>query len=588
MRAPGLFIQPSVEAPERVRIAHAILMGGVVVTAAMLLASFILRPWMPVAHATFAAMVASHLLALTVLHRGFLRASIAVFALLYFVVVFRTVWIFGGIHVPAMMALPPIVLFVGLTSGGKSALATAIVASLGVLCFLGLDRADLLPDAPPVPSPFIAVVTMGVLVISAFMLSLALGIIERSRAAAAESGRAKDQLEERLAQSTRVELVGRLAAGVAHDFNNLLTVIFAEAELIGMDNHSSTAAAANILAAAERASALTRQLLAFGQRQLVTPELLDPADVIGKLQPLLRSLLGSHATLEVVLATELPPLRAGRTEVEQILLNLVTNARDAMDRGGKVLVSTGIADETLRARWPDSKPKPPAMLFLAVQDNGRGMDEQTRKRLFEPFFTTKEVGRGTGLGLVTVAGIAERIGGTVLVDTELGRGSTFTVLVPASTAKENAPGRTAMLPAAAHVGALILVVDDDEPVIASVTKILRGAGYAVVSARSASEALALAESWQRRPDLILTDVIMPGLTGPELVARLRDACPQLKAMFMSGYAEDRLSHRGLLRPGVHFIAKPLEPEVLCIKVATVLASANIGSLGAPEVEARDV
>jgi two-component system cell cycle sensor histidine kinase/response regulator CckA len=262
------------------------------------------------------------------------------------------------------------------------------------------------------------------------MLHVALRIIRESRARAAAEEATRRVMEERLMQSRRLGTVGRLAAGVAHDFNNVLTVVFAEVSRLSRGDEKTKASAQNIKDAAEHAAALTRQLMSFGRLEVRKPELLDLGKVTTQLERLLGKFVGDRIQFVIEPGEDVPEIHADRTEVEQVLLNLVTNARDAMPDGGSLTVRTGVATREMRARCPEVEGD--AVVFLSVTDTGIGIPASIRARLFEPFFTTKEIGKGTGLGLATVQAIAGNAGGAVLVDSEPGQGATFTVLLPPS------------------------------------------------------------------------------------------------------------------------------------------------------------
>jgi signal transduction histidine kinase len=545
------------EHAEQLRTAHALLRVGFLILVVATGVSMVIQPLPITRHLAYLSFLAIHALALTLVRRGVLRPTMYAFSALYLAVVLAAMWRLGGVRAPATLALPPLVLFVGLTVSGRAALATALVASAGAFTMVVLEHRGVVPERPPVVPERFWLVASGSLAITAFMLYAALRIIRESRAKAAADQRARREIEERLLQSRRLEAVGRLAAGVAHDFNNVLTVVFAEATRLGRLPGPAAASAANIREAAERASALTRQLLSFGRRHHVEPELLDIGDVVRQLEKLLAKFVGDPITVELDLAEDLARVRADRTELEQVLLNLVTNARDAMPNGGVVRIRTGRAEGDA--------------VFLSVTDEGTGIDEAVRARLFEPFFTTKEIGKGTGLGLATVQAIVTQLGGEVRVDSRPGAGATFTVVLPSVAGTEAAAARTIAAPRAAATGARIAIVEDDALVRGAIEQIVVDGGYVATTARSGVELLSAARSWTDPPDLLVTDVLMPDMTGPELVRQLRERHPELRVVFTSGYAEERLSHSGVALDGVHFVAKPFERTALLDKIAAVLA-----------------
>ena len=555
------------ETSERLQTAHALLRAGTVVVAIGLAASLLLSSPAPLSHLAFIGILLVHILCLFLIRRRLLTATIVTFAALYLVVVLVVMLRLGGVRSPGGYVLPALVLLVGLTLSGRAAVITAIAAAVELVAVLALEKLGHLPAVEPAPTERQALVAIIAVVVTALMLSAALSIIRSSRARAVAEEQARRIMEERLQQSRRLEAVGRLAAGVAHDFNNLLTVMFAEATRLRRGDARTAAAAGNIATAAQRAAALTRQLLTFGRRQVRAPEVLDLNEVVGQLEKLLGSFLGEDIRLEVVLAPESVAVRADRTEIEQILLNLVTNARDAMPEGGVVTIRTARADD--------------GRVLLEVVDTGAGIDPADQAHLFEPFFTTKEVGRGTGLGLATVHDIVTRADGEIRVVSVVGTGTRFTVALPEAREPAAAPVAVAA-GAGPAAGATIVVVDDDSQVRAAVEEVIADAGYHVKAVRSPRDLLDESTSWTSPPDLILTDVMMTELPGPELVRHLRARFPGLRALFMSGHAEDRLSERGVLAPGVHFIAKPLEQAALLDAIARVLASDNPGSLG-PEL-----
>ncbi len=568
------------DASVRARTAHAILSAGSILLAVTLLISIALQPLPLPRHLPYAVMLALHLLALAAVRRGALRLAVIGFASAYLGTMVAEMLGSGGDLAVAGYVLPPVVLLVGLTLGGRAGFATAAASSASVLVVVLLVRdGDVPTPAGTTPIRMWLVATCA-LVITAFMLHVALRVIRESREKAAADQRARLELEEHLLQARRLEAVGRLAAGVAHDFNNLLTVVFAEASrLVRRDDPRTTSSATSILQAAERGAALTRQLLAFGSRQVREPEALDLSAVVEEVRRLLDKFVGDDVRFEVTLSAGLPPVRADRIELEQILLNLVTNARDAMPTGGTLRLRTGVADAGLRARAAPALTAS-ALVFLEVADTGAGMPAAVIARVFEPFFTTKELGKGTGLGLATVHGIVMNAGGAIVVDSAPGQGTTFTVLLPAADVDAAAPLARARTPMPERGdGASIVVVDDDGLVRAAVAAIIVEGGHQVVAARSGAEVLAAAQRWTSPPDLVVMDVLMPDMTGPELAARLRARHPQVRVLFMSGYAEERLSERGVILDDVHFVAKPFERRALLDKIDAVLASPNRGATG---------
>ncbi len=366
-----------------------------------------------------------------------------------------------------------------------------------------------------------------------------------------------------LVQSQKMEAIGRLAGGVAHDFNNLLTVILGYASTLTLSlpkDSSHYDNARRVVDAARRASGITSQLLALGRRQVQSPEDLDLAEQAQRLIDLLRRLVGEEIEIELRLDRSLGRVRADRSQLEQILLNLVVNARDAMPQGGRMRIVTRRAQPVDAARC-DAPLDPAGFGVLEVQDTGIGMDEQTRSRIFEPFFTTKSPGQGTGLGLAVVYGIVKQSGGQVLVGSEPGRGSAFTVLLPLSRDGAAAPAGTASTEPAADEPAgpaTVLVVEDEAGIRSVVAAALRRVGIEVLVAADGEEALASLRSCDPLPDLLLTDVSMPRMSGFHLAREVRREYPAVRVAFMSGYFGERA---GVAVPGP-FLTKPFAPSDL--------------------------
>jgi PAS domain S-box-containing protein len=382
------------------------------------------------------------------------------------------------------------------------------------------------------------------------------------------------RLETQLRQAQKMEAVGRLAGGVAHDFNNLLGVISGYAELLrkGLEpEHPAQRRVHEIQRAAERASGLTRQLLAFSRKQVLETKILNLGDVVADVEGMLHRLIGEDVRLSTKAAADLGQVRADRGQVEQVILNLVVNARDAMPKGGELIIETANTtfDEAYCRQHPDVRPG--RYVMLAVSDTGEGMDAETQSHIFEPFFTTKGEGKGTGLGLATVFGIVKQSGGHVNVYSEPGRGSTFRVYLP-RTDEEAQPEVAA--PTSNDLGGheTILLVEDAEALRVMIREILEGAGYAVVERASSQEVLEQAGAGLGAFDLLLTDVIMPRVSGPDLARALRRAHPGLKVLFMSGYTDQAVGRQGVLDSGGQFLQKPFTTDGLLTKVRAVLDS----------------
>jgi PAS domain S-box-containing protein len=377
------------------------------------------------------------------------------------------------------------------------------------------------------------------------------------------------RLQEQFLQAQKMEAVGRLAGGVAHDFNNLLTVINGYADMLledlGADAPPSAHARA-IRSAGERAAALTQQLLAFGRKQIVSPRLLDLSAVVADVGRMLGRLIGENILLELDLHPGLGRVHADINQLQQVVLNLAINARDAMPRGGRLILAT--REATPDAREAGDHPGP--HLLLAVTDTGHGMTDEVRQHLFEPFFTTKGPGKGTGLGLATVYGIVQQAGGRIEVETASGAGATFRVYLPRAADPEP-PAEPGDPADAAPAGATVLLADDEDAVRALAREVLRTAGYTVLEASDGAGALEVAERHPGRIDLLVSDVVMPGLGGRQLAERLLARDPALKVLYLSGYVEDALVRGGVARQEVHFLPKPFSPAVLADKVREVLS-----------------
>lgn len=383
--------------------------------------------------------------------------------------------------------------------------------------------------------------------------------------------RHEQELEAQLRQSQRLESIGLLAGGVAHDFNNLLTVILGYAELTLSKLKDSDRIHKDILQiekAGKRAAALTRQLLAFSRKQVLEPQVLDLNRVIADVEKMLRRLLGEDIEIDVHLSPALGRVMADPGQIEQVIMNLCVNSRDAMPHGGKLIIGTSNAelDQFYASRHVGVVPG--SYVMLSISDTGSGMTAAIREHIFEPFFTTKGKSKGTGLGLSTVYGIVKQSGGNIWVYSEPGHGTAFKIYLPRVEAPEGVI--RARSDAAPHTGTeTVMIVEDEDSVRGMAERILRGAGYAVLSAASGEEALVL---WEKSGHihLLLTDVVMPQMSGRELADRLAMTKPGLKVLYMSGYADDAIVHHGVLDPGTVFIGKPFSAADLTRKVRETL------------------
>jgi PAS domain S-box-containing protein len=393
------------------------------------------------------------------------------------------------------------------------------------------------------------------------ILGLALDITERHK------------LEDQLRQSQKMDAIGSLAAGVAHDFNNLLSVVLSYSELAIADiehDHPMRAEIEEIQRAGLRAAGLTRQLLAFSRQQVLEPRVIDINQILADLDKMLRRLLREDIELTLLTAPSLGTIYADRGQVEQILVNMIVNARDAIPAGGRVTLETDNVEVSAEDAGAHPGVTPGPHVVLAITDTGTGMSPVTRARAFEPFFTTKEQGKGTGLGLATVFGIVRQSGGHIHLESELGKGTTFTVYFP----RVDRPADEAPMVSASRAQRggteTVLLVEDENQVRALVRTILRRNGYNVLEAQNGGEAFLIAEQFKGRIDLLVTDVVMPRMSGQQLSERLASLRPAMRVLYMSGYQDDTVAKHGVLDSGVSYLQKPLTPDALLRRVREVL------------------
>jgi PAS domain S-box-containing protein len=382
-------------------------------------------------------------------------------------------------------------------------------------------------------------------------------------------------IEEQLRQSQKMEAIGMLAGGVAHDFNNLLTVILGNAQLALMNvikDESLRKEIKEIKKAGEKAASLTRRLLAFSRKQIVQPKILDINEVIKEMEKMLKYMIGENIDFQTVLGPELWKICADPGQINQIIMNMVINSRDAMLRGGGLTIETANADLNENYFCEHGiKEVPGHYIMLAVSDTGSGMDKETQEHIFEPFFTTKEVGQGTGLGLSTIYGIVKQNNGFVWVYSEPGKGTTFKVYLP--KVKDAEPEEKEQTPVDDSGGSeTVLIVEDDDKLRKFVQRALQMYGYRILDAENGEDALRVCGEYEGQIDLMITDVVMPKMGGREAAERLQHLYPQIKVIYMSGYTDNTIVHYGVLTPELNFIQKPFTPKGLARKVREALES----------------
>jgi two-component system cell cycle sensor histidine kinase/response regulator CckA len=383
----------------------------------------------------------------------------------------------------------------------------------------------------------------------------------------------RKRLEEQLLQAQKMEAVGRLAGGVAHDFNNMLTVIggYNRMMLDELSPHDPLRGCAEeVLKAADRAGALTNQLLAFSRRQVMQPRVMSVNATIVQTEKMLRRLIGEDIELVLSLDRNAGNIKADPGHIDQAIVNLAVNARDAMPNGGRITIESAnvLLDENYARTHMGVKPG--EFVMIAVSDTGIGMDAETRRRIFEPFFTTKEKGKGTGLGLATVYGVVKQLGGDIWVYSEPQKGTTFKLYFPRVVDAAVAPDAAHAGPAQPEATETILVVEDEQAVRDLTVRILRKLGYTVLAAANGAEAIEISKSFTGEISLLLTDVVMPNMSGRQVADALLPMRPTLKVLYLSGYTDNTVVHHGVLESGVEFLPKPFSREVLAKKIREVI------------------
>jgi nitrogen-specific signal transduction histidine kinase/CheY-like chemotaxis protein len=379
-------------------------------------------------------------------------------------------------------------------------------------------------------------------------------------------------LQEQLRQSQKIEAIGRLAGGIAHDFNNLLTIIQGNAQLSLTDLREEDPLRANIeeiKRASERAADLTKQLLAFSRKQIMEMQVLDLNLILQKLDKMLHRVLGEDIKLVTILTEGIGKVKVDPGQIEQVIINLAVNARDAMPDGGKLTIETANVELDEEYAHTHIAVTPGRYVMVSVSDTGVGITPEVKDRVFEPFFTTKEKGKGTGLGLSTVYGIVKQSGGNIWIYSEPGEGTTLKIYLPQvdeplAELKEEVVGEVP------RGNETVLIVEDEEVVRKLAIRVLKRQGYKILEAPDGGKAFLLCEVFKDSIHLILTDVVMPGMSGHKLVGRLKEIHPEMKVLYMSGYTDNAILHHGVLEPGTNFIQKPFTVDGLARKVREVL------------------
>jgi signal transduction histidine kinase/CheY-like chemotaxis protein len=519
---------------------------------------------------------------LVLVHRGWTRGAGVVFAALGWILTLWASFLGGGVGSPQLSLGVLVVMLTGFLWSGSAAIGMAIGISVSLAGLeLAWDSGVLQEDPVEATRLTTWAALSTVLAMSAVFLQIFVRTVQSARDDAAEkSRRLEDEMKRRLEteaslnRAQKLEALGRLTGGIAHDFNNILTVLLGETELL--EDRTAAGRALNaeehahvseIRASAEQASALTRQLLAFSRHPLGIPDVMDPDRSIRKLEPMLRRLIREDISMKISTGANDAAVRIDSGQFQQVVMNLVLNASDAMPRGGDLVLATELVrlDEEWASVHPDTRPG--EHLVLSVTDSGAGIEAADLERIFDPFFTTKAVGHGTGLGLASAHGIVNQAGGEITVETELGRGTTFCVVLPGATeatsAIESDPPKVAP-----GLGTLLLCEDD--PAVRRVTqRALVRSGYQVLEADRGERALDLLRTSDRHIDLLVTDVIMPGMNGGELARLAAEVRPGIGVLLVSGYTSNVLEASGV-PSDVELLEKPFTPAALLSRVAALI------------------
>lgn len=583
---------PLGEEEDRARVAHLLIV--IVVTISMIgvvriiLASYVSQMYLYTALRAYAAFFIVVVCVVLMVRRGRIKQACVVFILYQLIAMAWGTYTLGGVTVSMYNFFVFAVMVSGLLLGGRWALGTAFVSVIWGTALLVFEKKGFLPPAVE-RSPFAAYSTVTPsFVTTAVIVYLYHKDITRALNRARESSAqllqanqdlhsevaAREKMERCLAQAQKMEAVGRLAGGIAHDFNNMLVPILGYAELLVGEVEPDSGAhkkVARIRDAAEKAAALTRQILAFSRQQALAPEPLDVNETVVGVYKILRHAIGENIEIQLNLGSALYPVFADKSQIEQVLMNLVLNSKDAMPTGGRVTISTSnISLGTECLDEYDDELAAGDYVLLAVSDTGCGMDQDTLEKIFDPFFTTKASGKGTGLGLATVFGIVKQHQGGIRVFTQLGKGTTFKIYLPRTHLKHKPRREGEPERAASGIGGTVLVAEDDDLVRRVVCEALSSHGFNVLYAHDAPQACKLANDLKSL-DLLLTDVVMPGEDGKTLYQRIAEIHPRCKVLYMSGHAMDVVTDHGFLDEGVRLLRKPFKLNQLIQSVQETIA-----------------